>query len=202
MKNPAKYGFTLDELEKPVAFEKVTVEKPVQLKKLAQQLEVNPEELADLNPELRHKATPPTQYSLRVPSGKGEMVYAALEKVPKYTPPQTTYVYHRVKRGETLSLIAYKYRTSIRSIVRANHLRRKHFIRVGQRLKIPRRQGATSVRIVSKEKIPPSGKYRVRKGDSLWVIARKFNTNTKTLQKINNLKTTRLYVGQILQITQ
>jgi LysM repeat protein len=83
----------------------------------------------------------------------------------------------------------------------ANNIRKKHFIRAGQKLKIPLR-GSTAKYYASKNELSSSGTYRIKKGDSLWLIARKFNTNTKKLQRINNLTSTRLYVGQILKVTE
>jgi len=46
-------------------------------------------------------------------------------------------VMHRVRRGETLSLIALRYRTSIQRILEANNIHSGKLLRVGQRLKIP-----------------------------------------------------------------
>ena len=42
--------------------------------------------------------------------------------------------------------------------------------------------------------------YTVKKGDSIWLIASSANTTTKTIQSVNNLKSTRLSVGQVLRI--
>ena len=53
---------------------------------------------------------------------------------------QNSQVYHRVRRGETLSAIAGRYRVSLPSLQRANDIRNRHQIRTGQRLAIPRRQ--------------------------------------------------------------
>lgn len=200
LKDPEKYGFSLDELDGPLSYEEVEIEKPVQLKTVAKELGVPFKKLAELNPELRRYVTPPTIYSLKVPDGMGERLLSMIDDIPKWTPPKNAYVYHRVKRGETLSLIALRYRTSVKKIVWANNIRRKHFIREGQRLKIPLR-GISQQRMYASE-LPPDGMYRIKKGDSLWLIARKFNTNTKKLQRINNLQTTRLYVGQVLKITE
>ena len=202
LKDPVQYGFSLEELESPIPYETVTIEKPFQLKVAADKLGLTLEKLTDLNPELRHKATPETEYSLKVPTGKGELLLATLEEIPKWSPPTMTYAYHRVKKGETLFLIALKYRTSVKSIVNANGIRKRHFIRAGQKLKIPLRSRAGRTSLVSRSDLLPGGKYRIKKGDSLWLIAKKFNTNTKSIQRLNNLKSTRLYVGQILQVTQ
>ncbi len=137
VKDPAKYGFTLSKLDQPASFETVSFEKPVQLARLADKIGCDSEELEGLNPELRHQATPPGSYTLRVPPGKATATTAAVDSLPKYAPPKPTYVVHRVRRGETLSTIAMHYRTSVSRIIDANNLRSGRMIRAGQRLKIP-----------------------------------------------------------------
>ncbi len=201
LKDPEKYGFSLDEIDSPVAYETVHINKPVQLKTVALKLGISGKALSELNPELRYKVTPDSEYSLKVPVGTGETLLASIDEIPKWSPPKNAYAYHRVKRGETLSVIALRYRTSVKKIVRANNIRRKHLIRAGQKLKIPLRGSSIGSMYASNDKLLPGGKYRIKKGDSLWLIARKFNTNTKRLKQINNLRSTRLYVGQYLRIT-
>jgi membrane-bound lytic murein transglycosylase D len=138
-----------------------------------------------------------------VPEGKGCVLVAKMDKIPKYTPPKVKYGYHRVRRGETLSHLAARYRTSARAIARANNISTRSIIRVGQRLKIPSRG---SGRIYAKKSSPVvyegSGpvSYRVRRGDSLWLLARRYNTNIKEIMRLNNLKSTRLHIGQRLII--
>jgi membrane-bound lytic murein transglycosylase D len=137
IKEPAKYGFELGETDKPVPFEVVSVEKPVNLRKLAEKIDYPADELAGLNPELRHQATPGGAYGLRVPPGSVEAVLAAVDSLPAWSPPRPEYVIHRVRSGETLSTIAVRYRTSIQRIRDANNLRSIRFIRAGQKLRIP-----------------------------------------------------------------
>jgi membrane-bound lytic murein transglycosylase D len=203
LKDPVKYGFTFEEPDAPLSYETVTIEKPVQLKAVAKSINVPLKELTDLNPELRHKATPATQYSLKIPAERKEEFLAHVDEIPKWAPPKSAYVYHRVRKGETLSTISLRYRTSVSKIVRANNIRRKHFIRVGQKLKIPLKGSSIGRTYASSNaKLLPGGKYRVKKGDSLWLIAKKFKTNTKAIQQINELKNTRLRVGQVLQVKE
>ena len=202
LKDPAKFGFTFEELDAPLSYEMVEIERPVQLRAVAKALGIDFKDLSDINPELRRQVTPPSAYSLRVPLGSSFTLLTKLNEIPKWTPPENAYVYHRVKKGETLSLIALRYRTNVRKIVNANNIRRRHFIRAGQKLKIPLRGSSSSRVYVSKENLPPNGKYKVKKGDSLWLIARKFNTNTKKLQRINNMSGSRLYVGNVLKISE
>ncbi len=201
LKDPEKYGFEFENPADPLLYESVDIEKQVQLKVLAKELGVDYIELTGLNPELRQQVTPVTPYLLKVPVGKGGVLLAKLDSIQKWTPPQNAYVIHRVRSGETLSLIAKRYRTKVSHIVRANNIRRKHFIRAGQKLKVPLK-GSSSRRVYASNKLPANGKYKIRKGDSLGLIAKKFKTNTKKLKRINNLRTTRLYVGQYLKINE
>jgi membrane-bound lytic murein transglycosylase D len=143
IKDPAKYGFTLEEIDNPLPFEEVTIERPVHLSALADKVGVSLSDLADLNPELRQQATPNTAYALKVPPGAGEAVLASLDNMPKWSPPKVEYVVHRVRRGETLSLLALRYRTSIDKIAEANNMRKGKLLRIGQRLKIPTRTSST-----------------------------------------------------------
>jgi membrane-bound lytic murein transglycosylase D len=72
-----------------------------------------------------------------VPAGKGEFLRAVLSEMQEWSPPKRAYVFPRVRRGETLSHIALRYRTSIRAIADSNNMRRDQVVRVGQKLKIP-----------------------------------------------------------------
>jgi len=136
IKDPHLYGFELNGPDSPLNFEEVEIPNSVRLRDVARGIGVSQRVLIDLNPELRYKATP-QGYSLKVPPEKAQVLRANLAEIPRYTPPKRRYVYHRVRRGETLSHIAKRYRASIRSIANANGIVQKDLIRVGQKLKIP-----------------------------------------------------------------
>lgn len=208
MKDPAKYGFTFDEIDQPVSYETVSIQKQVHLKTIAESLGVTLEELAALNPELRLQVTPPTQYSLKVPAGKKDAFLACMDGIQQWAtsqddifPSNGAYVYHMVQSNETLAAIAKKYNTTTRKIAKANNINRKHRLRAGSKLRIPL-SGGSVVADASKANASPGGKYRVKKGDTLWVIAKKFNTDTKTLQQINKMRSTNLKVGQFILVTE
>ncbi len=137
LKDPARYGIVLEKTDTSPEFEAVTVQKQLHLKTVAERLSVPLEELTALNPELRRHVTPESLYSLKVPAGKSQIVLATLDKSPGWSVPKRGYVFHRVRRGENLSLLALRYRTSIRAIEDSNKLRRNQFLQVGQKLKIP-----------------------------------------------------------------
>jgi len=205
LNDPEAYGFDLPPFEEEPETEEVFIDKQVHLKVVAKHLGVPYGCLEDLNPALRRSCTPNRPYALRVPKGKGQVLLAALEDMPVYRPPVPAYVMHKVGKGECLSLIARTYRTSVRAIMELNGLRRSSYIKAGWRLKIPTRRTYLPDR---KQHSPApvhevQGKtieYVVRKGDSLWKIANRFATTTGAIQSLNQLHSTRLYIGQILLI--
>jgi len=163
------------------------------------------EVLRDLNPALRHNSTPPRPYTFKVPKGKGAMLLSKLDQIPVWRLPVPAYVIHRVRKGESLSIIARKYRTSVRGIMALNRLKNRHFIRAGWRLKIPTRRRFASLEKASSpvSALKVKGKtaeYVVQKGDSLWKIANRFGTTTKAIQSLNRLNNTQLRIGQVLII--
>jgi membrane-bound lytic murein transglycosylase D len=200
LKDPEKYGFNLQESSEVFSYESITIDKQVHLKEVAKQLKVTLEELGDLNPELRYQITPSSPYPLNVPHGKGKLLLTRMHNIPSWSPPQRSYTYHIVRKGETLSIIAFKYKTSVRYIMRANNIHKKNFIKVGRKLRIPIKGIYRKTTYLSSVGMSSNGNYRVKKGDSLWLIARRFNTTTELLKSLNNLESARLSVGQLLKI--
>jgi membrane-bound lytic murein transglycosylase D len=201
--DPERYGITLPSLDQPVPVDKVMVDKQVALKNVAKTIGCSYDEMKDLNPELRRNVTPTTAYQLKVPSGKKEILLAKLPAIPTWVAPTPSYVVHRVRRGESLSVIASRYGTSVRAIMAMNGLKKSSYIKQGWKLKVPtsKRSYSKKPSIVQAAHLKgDSSAYVVRKGDSLWKIANRFGTTTKALQSINHLPTTRLDVGQILAI--
>jgi len=201
VKNPEQYGLNLISVAPPLKFEVVTVARQAHLKHIAKQIGSSEKELHGLNPELRYRILPQEKYPLKVPVGKSDVLLANLDKIPISYPPQLAYIYHRVRPGESLSTIARKYRTSVRSIARANNIRKKHFIVAGKKLKIPRKGTVVySARKYDKPLQVVPAAHVVKSGDSLWILAKRYRTTTKKIQALNHLTTTKLSIGQILKI--
>jgi membrane-bound lytic murein transglycosylase D len=142
VENPQKFGITLPEPDPPVGEStKVAIRRAVRLEALDAALQLQPGTLAQLNPELRHGATPGHEYELKVPRectpASAEIAVASL---PEYSPPKPEYEVYRVRPGETLSVIAARYHASVLAIVQLNGLRSSHRIWAGQRLRIPLRR--------------------------------------------------------------
>ena len=199
--NLEQYGFDTVELDPPMAFDEVEITKQVHLQHVAHTLAVPQSYLSNLNAELRYKISPPEKYILRIPRGQAEALMTGLDQIPVTKLPSGTFVYHRVRRGETLSTIARKYRTSIRKIMRANSLHSSHFIRAGKRLKIPQHGYRFKTAAATRQpKSVPTYTHRVSSGDSLWIIAKRYGTTTQKISEINGLSTTNLHIGQRLRL--
>ncbi len=98
---------------------------------------------------------------------------------------------YTVKRGDSLSKIAYRYRTTIKAIKRANRLK-GNTIFVGQRLKVP---------LPAKKNQRCGSTYKVKKGDSLARIAKRCGVKIQQVRRLNKLsRPVRLQVGMVLRL--
>ena len=110
---------------------------------------------------------------------------------------------YTVRSGDTLSTIARRYNTTVLKIAQANNIQNVNVIRVGQVLKIP---GTTPVPKPTPTPTPtkpsPTTKtYTVKSGDTLYVIARNYNTTVSKIAQANNIKNINIIrVGQVLKI--
>ena len=208
LNDPEAQGFILPPVDPAIETEAVTINKQVHLKTIARRLDIDYELLKDLNAELRHDCTPKDPHALKVPAGKGEMLLAKLDDIPVWQPPVPAYVVHRVRPGETLSVIAARYKTSVRSIMAMNGLRSSHYLRAGWKLRIPTSKVRTSQLDRRLERPPVQTAslkddlvtYVVEEGDSLWIVAKRFGTTITVIQSLNHLNSSELRVGQVLKV--
>ena len=124
-------------------------------------------------------------------------------RIPEmYTKPSDmsdpSYINYTVKSGDTLYGIAKKYGVSVDTIVQDNALK-NNILSIGQNLKI-RSSNSVVEECFGDDYTPINTTYTVVKGDSLYSIAKKFNTTVDSIKNKNNLKSNILSIGQILKI--
>jgi membrane-bound lytic murein transglycosylase D len=220
-RNPAQYGINVQPFQKPT-FETVTLSTAVDLRRIAEWIATPIQTLQDLNPELRRWTTPvrATDYELKVPAGTGDIVRAHLVQTdPDDLAPLH---WHTVKKGETLTTIAKKLKVSRTDLAEANYLSTRARVSTGQRLIIPRAPAMLTARTdtpppdtesrqvdpaLASTPAPEAGEstqvslvYRVKKGDTLFSIARVYRTTVASLKTWNRLRTNSIQVGQRLTI--
>ena len=134
-----------DTVAYPVVSDTVMVDYPTDLFLVAELMDLPPESVILRNPELILQMTPPdTVWPLRVPKGSGRDLAEKLQKVEPR--PVTVWIYYRARRGDNLWKLAKRYGTTPEKLARINGLSLKKYLRLYQRLRIPKRITARSKR--------------------------------------------------------
>ncbi len=215
-KDPEKYGFFVEQ-EAPVEYDTVTVTECVDLNVVAKCVDYPFNEIKKLNPALLRWCTPPDRDSwvLNIPEGTRDRFIENYSKVPD--DEKLTWIHHRICSGETLSTIARRYGVSMSEIKRFNHIRGS-LIRAGHSLVIPVPQNRTYARRLAKSTATTRAAYRrskpmanvpgrskheyvVKKGETLWEIARHYSVSVSEVRKWNGLGNSRIIrPGETLNI--
>jgi membrane-bound lytic murein transglycosylase D len=216
-KNPLKYGFEVPPLTAP-AVETVEVPPAVDLRRVAEWAGISVDEVQRLNPELRRWTTPirGEAYALKVPAGSAETIRTQLTMASPGT--LNALQWYVVKRGETLSTVARKLRVSRTDLAEANYLKATSRVSVGQRLLVPRMPSAAVLARAAAGNLPETVVadaapammtdtaeetvvHRVRSGDTLFGLARKYSTTVEQLKALNRLHGSTLKIGTRLIVS-
>ncbi len=194
--------------EHPVEYDLVELDHYYPASVLAHALGIDKDLLRSHNPGLRPAVWDgpkyaPRGFTLRVPRGAAaKPVQLALADVPAHQrfTGQHRDQYYKVQRGDTLSSIARRHGVSMAELVALNHVRSRHQIRAGQVLILPDdvRGGAVQV---ARQEPPQDGVHRVRRGDTLSLIAARYGVSQTELARSNGLRNRHvLRVGQSLRL--
>ncbi len=109
---------------------------------------------------------------------------------------------HRVVKGDTLFSLAKRYRVSVQELMSWNQLNSPSALKIGQVLRIHSSSGNGRNSVSIKKKPSKSSIYHtVRRGDTLYSIARHYRQSVSNLAKWNGVrKSTRLKTGQKLRV--
>jgi len=115
------------------------------------------------------------------------------------------YIVYVIKGGDSLYSIAKKYGLNVEDIKRVNNLM-SDTLSIGQHLKLPFSDNNV-IKIGSScygegYSEPTYVTYVVKRGDSLYVIAKKFGVSVDSIKKLNNLTSNNLSIGQVLKIKE
>jgi membrane-bound lytic murein transglycosylase D len=206
-KNPAQYGLDSVVKEKPVPYDTVKINYPIDLRLAAECVDATAEDLLDLNPSLLRLTTPKFsdkdgEFDLHLPAGTANKFQTAVAAIP--ADKRVWWRYHKVQGGETLASIARTYHTTPKSIAEANNLDggpsdgpKNASLSPETRLIIPIAPGK---QIDTSTYAHATTHYKIRKGDTVESVAENFGVSARMLRVWNHLKGNSLAGRRILYL--
>lgn len=195
---PAEYGIKLHPIATTPHFTTIELQAPLRLSRLNDFEEWPKTEFSRLNAGFERPFTGPNgPFQIHVPVLLEARVVDFIASLPARD--RVLQANYTVRNGDTLSAIAARYGTTVKTIQRDNNLS-GHFLKVGRELVLGSGELAldkTSARAAAAS----YSEHVVKRGDSLWTIARRYQTSTRTLANLNNLPiSTTLQPGQRLRV--
>ncbi len=193
--NPGKYNITLKAIANTRYFKQVDIDSQIDLATAGDLSELSIEELYTLNPGFNRWATDPEgPHRLLIPVDK---VTAFENKLATLSSDERIkWQQHKIKKGESLGLIATQYRTDVSTLKQVNRLR-SNTILTGRSLLIPTAQKPLKHYSLSLDSrrykgLKRSGDgqryvYTIKRGDNLWDIGRHYGISVKQLCAWNGL---------------
>lgn len=213
--HPEEYNIPLQDIPNEPYAELVHLDSQIDLTKAAELANTSMEEILTLNPAFKQWCTAPNgPHSLLIPIDQAAQFRKNLAQISPdqlYTKRKlkknraksrtVRLTKHKVRRGESLNIIAKRYRTSVAAIVRTNRLKSSNNIQAGRVISVPSSLRKTAIYSVKRKNATGKVLYTVKKGDSIWRIAKKFSVSAKTLSLRNNISSKNpLKAGQKLII--
>jgi membrane-bound lytic murein transglycosylase D len=211
--DPAKYGLQIAAIPNTEYFARIVTDGQIDLGVVAKLTDMPVDELFMINPGYQRWVTDPKgPHALLVPADKKDALIEGLTKLADEERVQ--WARHQVRRGDTISRVAGRYNVTVDSIRTANSMASNH-LTTGQNLLIPvsanKLSALTSAAIVktananvrreSGDRERVKILHRVRSGETLWSIAKKYKVYIHQLRDWNLLETDdTLRLGQRLFI--
>ncbi len=186
--NAGMYGIDADWPEDP-QWERIALDRSVDLGLLAEKAGINPDDLTLANRELNYTVTPPgSGYFLKVKAADIAAVKTVLEDT---SAPLVKYYMHTIRSGDTLSALSSHYEVSVPQILELNAGLQPRFLRIGGTVIIPALKEigpyTGTVRQLD-ESLVFEGTHLVKKGETLWSIALAYEVDPETLAGANNMQ--------------
>jgi membrane-bound lytic murein transglycosylase D len=197
--DPGTYGFRLGEsAPNKDDSQRVEVEGPLSLLTVAEAAGVDEGVLRELNPALRRGIVPPGRLPIRVPGSAAETI-AAKASTLRHDDANVAVCQFRLRKGDTLGSLARAIGTTPDTILAMNNLRSPGAVGRGDRIYLPLRARELSSMLAH---LHDDVFYAVRKGDTLYTIAKKHHLTVEELRDLNQLaRGHKLHPGEKLRVT-
>ena len=204
---PEAYGINLNPIANEPYFEMVEIKQSMDLSRVAALAEIDEDEMFQLNPAYKQRATTDGPQNLLVPTSKARLLTASLsnlkpeelismrpkkavfDNVASHSPARLNRKY-RVKSGDNLTLIARTNKVDVKDLQRWNNLSGKN-LKAGQTLVMQDTRKPVAKKTTT---------YTVKKGDSLYIVAKRFNVEMQHLKRWNPTSAKALKPGQVLTV--
>lgn len=195
IRDPEEYGLSLPKIDDRPEIAAVETGGQLDLSTAAKLAGISEDELRALNPAYKRWATTPGDSSLVIPATARDTFLSQLATLPEKA--RQSWASYRVKRGDTLSVIARRSGLTLSELKQKNRLS-GNTIRIGQALMVPDRGASVATQLASAN---GEKKVRVKSGDSLSLIAARHNVSTRQLARWNKLSSADyLRPGQMLTL--
>lgn len=190
-RQPEKFGFFDIHYKEPMRYDTIDVGPGLSLEALALISGSSSKAIKQLNLELRQTKTPPNQeqYSVNIPYGSGALAQKNISRLHSIV--STGYKSHKIRKGESLSMICSRYGINKTTVLKVNNLRTGKLV-AGTNLRIP--YNTVTYRLL------PEGSgamaayrdslvlHRIKPGDTVSRIAKKYNVPPDMVVAWNGLK--------------
>jgi membrane-bound lytic murein transglycosylase D len=202
--DPQKFGITLNSIPDRHTLVAIDARSQTDLSVAAALIDLSADQLRYFNQGYKRGVTPPNgPHTLVVPAQHSRKMLMALNKLSYQE--RMRWARHEVRKGENLGRIARKYGVPLNSIISTNQLK-SNLIHPGQELRIPI-SGSSYQYAESSLKYAQARAgdkvYKVRSGDSLWGISRRYGVSITNLTRWNRIsRNTLLHPGQTLVVSR
>jgi membrane-bound lytic murein transglycosylase D len=196
--DPQTYGFTLGKVAEHDE-KRVEVRGPVSLEYIAEAIGVDDDLLREMNPGLRRGVVPPGRNAVRVPAQAAETLAARAERL-REEDAYVRFCTFQLREGDSVSRLARVLGTKEETILAMNNLDPKEPVRPGESIYLPVRARELGTLLAHSE--DEEIFYAVKKGDTLYSIAKRNGLTVAELRELNDLgKDAPLSTGQKLRVT-
>ncbi len=219
--HPERFGLQIKPIPNRAYFARVTTPKQIDAKLAAELAEISFEEFSSLNPSYNRPVITATseKHQLLLPVWAAERFATNLAN---YDKPLTNWQTYNAKRGERMDNIAQKFSINVGQLRNINGLSSSNKVRISQPILVPisdnnqtiamndsvidvdelAQNSVHNIENASEPNLTRPVIYKVKKGDTLQALAKKHGTTSEALIKLNQLNSSKINIGQSIQLTQ
>lgn len=206
--DPERYGLYIAPIPNQAYFAEIDPPHQIDAKLAAKLAEISEKEFALLNPSYNRPiiASKNNSHKILLPISAIETFENNLNN---YDQSLVSWRVYKAKRGEHVASIAKKFKISLNRLRKTNDLPRSKKLAKPLLILVPANEsGSNKINVAKLTKQKAYVKrtklrhvtHKIKRGETLSTLARRYGTNTRALMKINRLKSSKIRVGQIIRV--